>query len=158
VTDSHILPVWSCSGWGLPSRTGHPVRWWALTPPFHPYRFRPEGQKVGGLLSVALSLVSQPVGVTDHPVLWSPDFPLASEEASGRLINSPVDIIGQAASYVVRCRKTAGAAGFHEQFESGRLRPNDSLACFVASKVRGRINFKSVNYASGFYQCHRYLL
>ena len=32
----------------------------------------------GGLLSVALSLVSRPVGVTDHPVLWSPDFPLAA--------------------------------------------------------------------------------
>ncbi len=33
----------------------------------------------GGLLSVALSLVSQPVGVTDHPVQWSPDFPLAAD-------------------------------------------------------------------------------
>ena len=30
-------PVWPCSGWGLPSRTGHPARWWSLTPPFHPY-------------------------------------------------------------------------------------------------------------------------
>src|SRR4051812_30037992 len=32
------LPVWPCSGWGLPSRAGHPARWWSLTPPFHPYR------------------------------------------------------------------------------------------------------------------------
>jgi len=31
-------PSWPCSGWGLPSRTGHPARWWSLTPPFHPYR------------------------------------------------------------------------------------------------------------------------
>jgi hypothetical protein len=31
----------------------------------------------GGLLSVALSLTSRPVGVTHHCVLWSPDFPLA---------------------------------------------------------------------------------
>ena len=31
-------PVWPCSGWGLPSRSGHPERWWYLTPPFHPYR------------------------------------------------------------------------------------------------------------------------
>lgn len=31
-------PVWPCSGWGLPSRSGHPERWWSLTPPFHPYR------------------------------------------------------------------------------------------------------------------------
>jgi len=28
---------WSCSQWGLPSRPGHPGRWWSLTPPFHPY-------------------------------------------------------------------------------------------------------------------------
>ncbi len=26
-----------CSGWGLPSRPGHPGRWCALTAPFHPY-------------------------------------------------------------------------------------------------------------------------
>ncbi len=31
------LLIWPCSRWGLPSRTGHPARWWALTPPFHPY-------------------------------------------------------------------------------------------------------------------------
>ncbi len=30
-------PVWPCSGWGLPSRPGHPGRWCALTAPFHPY-------------------------------------------------------------------------------------------------------------------------
>jgi len=29
----------------------------------------------GGLLSVALSRTLRPVGVTHHPVLWSPDFP-----------------------------------------------------------------------------------
>ena len=28
---------WPCSRWGLPSRPGHPGRWWSLTPPFHPY-------------------------------------------------------------------------------------------------------------------------
>jgi hypothetical protein len=26
-----------CSGRGLPSRSGHPDRWWSLAPPFHPY-------------------------------------------------------------------------------------------------------------------------
>ena len=36
----------------------------------------------GGLLSVALSLTLRPVGVTDHPVLWSPDFPLVCEQTS----------------------------------------------------------------------------
>src|SRR5581483_1883079 len=29
-------PVWPCSGWGLPSRPGHPGRWCALTAPLHP--------------------------------------------------------------------------------------------------------------------------
>jgi len=30
-------PVRPCSGWGLPSRSGRPDRWCALTAPFHPY-------------------------------------------------------------------------------------------------------------------------
>jgi len=33
-----VRPSWPCSGWGLPSHPGHPGCWWALTPPFHPYR------------------------------------------------------------------------------------------------------------------------
>ena len=36
----------------------------------------------GGLLSVALSLIFRSVGVTDHPVLRSPDFPLVTEVTS----------------------------------------------------------------------------
>ncbi len=39
-------------------------------------------RRTGGLLSVALSLTSRPVGVTDHPALRSPDFPLACEQTS----------------------------------------------------------------------------
>jgi len=47
---------------------------------------------IGGVFSVALSLASQPVGVTDHPVLRSPDFPpaashLAAATASGRPVH-----------------------------------------------------------------------
>ena len=30
-------PIWSCTGWGLPSFSGHPENWCALTAPFHPY-------------------------------------------------------------------------------------------------------------------------
>ncbi len=30
-------PIWSCSERGLPSRLRRRNRWWALTPPFHPY-------------------------------------------------------------------------------------------------------------------------
>jgi len=29
-------PIWSCTGWGLPSFPGHPRNWCALTAPFHP--------------------------------------------------------------------------------------------------------------------------
>ena len=41
----------------------------------------------GGLLSVALSRALRPVAVSDHPVLWSPDFPLAlaSQRSPDRL-------------------------------------------------------------------------
>ena len=28
---------WPCFGWGLPSHSGHPECWCALTAPFHPY-------------------------------------------------------------------------------------------------------------------------
>ncbi len=34
---SRLHPVWSSSGWGLPSRHSHLYRWCALTAPFHPY-------------------------------------------------------------------------------------------------------------------------
>jgi len=33
------------------------------------------GQAEGGMFSAALSLGLPPVAVSDHPVLWSPDFP-----------------------------------------------------------------------------------
>ena len=60
-----------------------------VTPPagaLLPHRFTlAKGQQIdkdsppsGGLLSAALSLAFRPVGVTDHPVLWSPDFPPAA--------------------------------------------------------------------------------
>jgi len=32
------FPIWSCTGWGLHSFSGHPENWCALTAPFHPYR------------------------------------------------------------------------------------------------------------------------
>ncbi len=72
--DGHILetqPIWPCTGRGLPSPDGRPSGWWALTPPFHPY----PSVRRGGLFSVALSLGSPPVAVSDLPALWCPDFP-----------------------------------------------------------------------------------
>jgi len=66
---------WPCSGWGLPSRPGHPGRWWSLTPPFHPYPGPVDLMGRGGLFSVALSRGSPRVAVSNHPALRSPDFP-----------------------------------------------------------------------------------
>ena len=69
-----ISHAWPCSGWGLPSRTGHPARWCALTAPFHPCLCGHE-PAIGGLFSVALSCGSPRLAVSQHPALWSPDLP-----------------------------------------------------------------------------------
>jgi hypothetical protein len=45
-------PSWSCSQWGLPSRPGHPERWWSLTPPFHPYPHPDASIRAAGGLSL----------------------------------------------------------------------------------------------------------
>jgi len=37
-TNWERLPIWSCSGWGLPSSRCHHRDWCALTAPFHPYQ------------------------------------------------------------------------------------------------------------------------
>ena len=37
------FPIWSCTGWGLPSFSGHPENWCALTAPFHPCLDTPGG-------------------------------------------------------------------------------------------------------------------
>jgi hypothetical protein len=68
---SHVRP---CSGWGLPSRPGHPGRWCALAAPFHPCLCG-LAPAIGGLLSVALSFGSPRLAVSQHPALWSPDLP-----------------------------------------------------------------------------------
>ena len=60
-----VSHAWPCSGWGLPSRRGHPRRWCALTAPFHPYLCEP-----GGPPSAVSFLWHCPAG---HP-----DWPLAS--------------------------------------------------------------------------------
>src|SRR3954464_4123849 len=45
-----------CTGRGLTSRPCRQDRWWALTPPFHPYRPRLRRSATGGLFSVSLSV------------------------------------------------------------------------------------------------------
>ncbi len=66
-------PIWSCSEWGLPSRTTlapYAVRSYRTLSPL-PVPLR----AIGGLLSVALAVSSRCPGVTWHSALWSPDFP-----------------------------------------------------------------------------------
>ncbi len=70
----HPSHVWPCSGWGLPSRPGHPGRWCALAAPFHPCLCT-ACRAIGGLFSVALSCGSPRLAVSQHPALWSPDLP-----------------------------------------------------------------------------------
>ncbi len=82
--DLERSPIWSCSAWGLPSHRRRRRCWCALTAPFHPYppahRCAPRGgyarsDPAGGLLSVALSVPSPGLGVTQHAALRSSDFP-----------------------------------------------------------------------------------
>ena len=75
---------WSCTGWGLPCRRGHPQRGELL-----PRHFNLTGPKAGGVFSVALSLGSPPLGITQHPALWSSDFPpVRQKRTSDHLIFS----------------------------------------------------------------------
>ena len=77
------LPVRPCSGWGLPSRPGHPGRWCALTAPFHPHLCPiPRGRAIGGLFSVALSCGSPRLAASQHPALRSPDLPQRGNHAA----------------------------------------------------------------------------
>ena len=70
-------PASPCTGRGLASRPCRHGRWWALTPPFHPYRPSvPEA--AGGLLSVPLSVGFRRLGFPSVLALRCPDFPRAA--------------------------------------------------------------------------------
>ena len=66
------LPYWLLLQVGFAVPLESPRARCALTAPFHPYRFP------GGLFSVALSCGSPRLAVSQHPALWSSDFPLAT--------------------------------------------------------------------------------
>lgn len=83
-------PIWSCSAWGLPCLTPSPVERCALTAPFHPYR--PDRGPAGGMFSVALSVASPRLAVSEHAARRSPDFPLparSEKRPSGTLRRHP---------------------------------------------------------------------
>jgi hypothetical protein len=67
-------PIWSCSRRGLPCRRVLPPARCALTAPFHPYRRAAEAARLGGMLSVALSVDSRPPGVTWRLALGARTF------------------------------------------------------------------------------------
>ena len=65
-----------------------PRRWWSLTPPFQlfPAANRPQ---VGVFFSAALSVGLPRLAVSQHPALWSPDFPHGLRQAAGPAIVWP---------------------------------------------------------------------
>jgi len=78
-------PIRSCTGWGLPCQPCHQGRGELLPRLF---TLTPQ-QARGGMFSVALSLGSPPVAVSDHPALWSPDFPPATRFARRAITRPP---------------------------------------------------------------------
>ena len=80
------------AGLAVPSVSPRPR--WALTPPFHPYR---RAGRLGGLLSVALSLGSLPAGVTRRLVSVEPGLSstfLRRPRPSNRLVRRRGDLEG----------------------------------------------------------------
>ena len=77
----HGSPIRSCSGWGLPCRPCCQVRGALL-----PHHFTLTSPRItgdfGGIISVALSIGLHRPGVTWHPALRSPDFPLCLRTAT----------------------------------------------------------------------------
>jgi len=80
-------PIRSCSGWGLPCRR-HCCRRGALLP--HLFTLTSRGTR-GGIFSAALSVGSRLPGVTWHPALRSPDFPLRRRDRGPRRSGCPAD-------------------------------------------------------------------
>ena len=72
----HSAPIRVCSGWGLPSRrvTATLVVSYTTVSAF-PFTLRQAAAQVGVFFSAALSVGSPRLAVSQHPALWSPDFP-----------------------------------------------------------------------------------
>ena len=100
------LPAWPCSGWGLPSRAGHPAAGELL-----PHRFTLTSASAAsrGRRSVLCGTFrgSPRLGVTQHPALWSPDFPRPRDRARGRPADSSGPSIGPRLSRTGRGRGRA---------------------------------------------------
>ncbi len=79
--------TWPCSGRGLPCRRCYQRRGALLPHAFHPC-LRAEA-RVGGLLSVALSVASPRPAVSWRPALWSSDFPRRTRKRTATVWRTP---------------------------------------------------------------------
>lgn len=91
-------PIWSCSGWGLPghpdrSRCGEPLpRLFTLTLSANASRAVSFLWHFPYPVKQPLRLLHRTVRVTDHPALWSSDFPPLgrAEERPSALFDPPL--------------------------------------------------------------------
>ena len=116
-------PAWPCSGWGLPSRPGHPGRWCALTAPFHPYLCPAPGRPIGGLFSVALSCGSPRLAVSPAPCpAESRPSSTRSTPGRGHPADSPSHPVCQRNSYTTPADRRAprGESAGPKRGEGGR--------------------------------------
>lgn len=89
-----------------------PRRWWSLTPPFQLFSQR-LAAPAGVFFSAALSVGLPRLAVSQHPALWSPDFPharllapaVAWPTSQGRILASAAQTRDPGAA-VVRVRDT----------------------------------------------------
>jgi hypothetical protein len=83
------VPTRSCSGWGLPSQrvSALLVRSYRTVAPLPvPVPLQGGHWPSAVCISVALSLGSLPLGITQHPALWSSDFPRMRPFGTARAI------------------------------------------------------------------------
>lgn len=126
-------PIWSCSGRGLPCHRVLPPARCALTAPFHPYRRVAEAARLGGLLSVALSVDSRPPGVTWRLALGARTFLHPCEQRlSGRLAANHTEARGEC----------------WPRFYSSRLPPLNCMARAYKS-----LRFSPLSFAATFAAC-----
>ncbi len=134
-----MVPLFGLAPGGVYLASRSPGCWCALTAPLHPY---PQQKSEAGSrksehfhdptsdlrhptsvqavsISVALALGSPPLGVTQHPALWSPDFPPVApagrDRRSGTLLQIPSKISNkwqgvQGTEMFFGCRSGEGGA------------------------------------------------
>ena len=141
-----------CTGRGLASRPCRQGRWWALTPPFHPYRPRLRRSATGGLFSVPLSVGFRrlprgsvlPCGVrTFLDGAKPPRSPGLHRNCSVGLVLDYAIVGAGSAGCVLAARLSEDPAVNVLSPRSGRARPQardpDSCRVLEALRLRGRL-------------------